>query len=239
VLSGIHPVQALLETSPERISRLTFLDHGRGLEPLVALAKQHRIPFDFHPRERLERLAGTSRHQGVAARIAPLSYATLEQIVERARANPPGLVVVLDEVEDPHNLGAVVRSAEAAGAHGVILPKRRSAPLTATAARASAGALMYLPVARVDNLAQALQTLKDNGFWVYGLDAAGDDLYGADVALPIALVAGSEESGMRPLVARQCDRLLAIPLSGHTPSLNVSVATAVALFSIQARRAGR
>ncbi|MDH5526597.1 MAG: 23S rRNA (guanosine(2251)-2'-O)-methyltransferase RlmB [Nitrospirota bacterium] len=239
MVCGVHPVDTLLKTTPERINRIAFLAEGRGLEKLVAEARKHHIPFDFQSRARLDQLAEGARHQGVVARVAPFAYADLSDILARAKADPPGLIVVLDEVADPRNLGAVVRSAEAAGAHGVIVPRRRAAPLTASAAKAAAGAFVHLPVARVDNLARTLEKLKGEGFWIYGLDGAGEPLYQADMNIPVVLVAGGEGSGLRPLVAKGCDRLLAIPLKGKTPSLNVSVATAVALFAVQAGRDGR
>jgi 23S rRNA (guanosine2251-2'-O)-methyltransferase len=165
-------------------------------------------------------------HQGVVAFGAAHNYAPLDQFLDM-----DGLLVILDGVEDPHNLGAIVRSAHAAGALAVVLPERRSAPLSETVAKAAAGALSILPVVRVGNLNQALEQLKEHGYWTYGLDAGGDRLYTeAGFAARSALVVGGEGAGLHELVRRKCDFLLRIPMAGQIASLNVSVATAVVLF---------
>jgi len=238
---GVRPVAELLEGEPERIVRVHFAQghHGAALGRLLVTVRARKVPFAFEPRARLDTLAGGARHQGVVAEVAAVPYADLETVVARALADPPGLIVVLDGIEDPGNLGAVIRTAEAAGCHGMIVPKRHAAPLTGVAAKASAGASLLLPLARVENTVRALQTLKDRGFWVYGLDAAAETtVSGPDYKAPVALVVGAEGKGLRPLVARACDQLVRIPLKGRTASLNVSAAAAVGIFAVRARREG-
>ncbi len=239
IVYGIRAVMELLEGAPERVSRLHVLEGSRApaVQEMVTLARAAKIPFDFSERGRLNDLAGTDKHQGVVAGVAPFAYAELDDVLTRAAANPPGLVLVLDGVEDPRNLGAVVRTLEAAGGHGIIIPKRRAASVTATVAKAAAGALMHLPVCRVENVARTLETLKKAGFWVYGMTADGKQaLNGADFSGPVALVLGAEGKGIRPLVEKGCDALVHIPLKGKTPSLNVSVAAAVGIFAVLAGR---
>ncbi len=243
LIYGVHPVSELLSSDRSRVVRLHFLDGARGgVKDLVSLAKEGKIPFDFITRSRLDALAGTPKHQGVVAQVAAMSYLSLDELIDRtaqSEGGAPGLLIVLDEVSDPRNLGAVIRTAEAAGADGVIVPKRRSAPATDLVAKVSAGAFLHLPLARVDNVAQSLERLKKAGYWVYGLAAEGAvDVASADYGGPTVLVLGAEGKGLRPLVARRCDALVRIPLKGHTASLNVSVAAAVAIFSVIGQRDG-
>lgn len=238
---GVRPVEELLEGESDRVVRVHFAEghHGAALGRLLAAAKARHLPYLFEARSRLDTLAGGARHQGVVAEVAAVPYADLETVIARALADPPGLIVVLDGIEDPRNLGAVIRTAEAAGCHGMIVPKRHAAPLTGVAAKTSAGASLLLPLARVENTVRALETLKTRGFWVYGLDAAAETpVSGPDYGAPVALVMGAEGKGLRPLVARACDALVRIPLKGRTPSLNVSAAAAVGIFAVRARREG-
>jgi len=241
IVYGVHPVAALVEQDARRVVRITFLEggHSPGLNDIVAEAKRLKLPFDFVPRSRLDGLAGTTKHQGVVAQVSAIAYMTLDELLTHAEADAPGLIVVLDEISDPRNLGAVMRTAEAAGAHGVIIPKRRAAPATELVAKVSAGAFMHLPLVRVDNTAQALKRLKNAGYWVYGLAAEGKArVTDPDYRGPTVLVLGAEGKGLRPLVAKACDQLVRIPLKGVTPSLNVSVAAAVAIFAVQGQRDG-
>jgi 23S rRNA (guanosine2251-2'-O)-methyltransferase len=192
----------------------------------------------FEAREDLDRRAGSGRHQGAVGIVSAKAYRSLEELLETARRHDSPLLVVLDGIEDPHNLGAIVRTAEAAGAQGVLLPTRRAVGLTATVARASAGAIEHLPVARVVNVAQTIERLKAANFWVYGLDAKGTRRYWeVDYRGPVALVVGGEGRGIRPLVAGQCDGLVRIPLQGKVQSLNASVAAAVVLYEVLRQRA--
>ena len=192
-------------------------------------------------RRKLDGMIRTHSHQGVIAIAAVREYATVEDILNAAREKgEPPLVVVCDELSDPHNLGAVIRTAECAGAHGVIIPKRRSAGLTAVVAKTSAGAVSYLPVARVPNLPALLKELKEAGLWVFGTAADGDTaLYDADLKGPAAIVIGSEGSGMGRLVAENCDFKVSIPMRGKLDSLNASAAAAILLYEAVRQRLGR
>ena len=192
-------------------------------------------------RRKLDFMSRNHSHQGVIAISAVREYAEVEDLLQRARERgEQPLLVVCDELSDPHNLGAVIRTAECAGAHGVIIPKRRSAGLTAVVAKTSAGAVAHLPVARVPNLTQTLQDLKKQGIWVFGTAADGETaLYDADLKGPAALVIGSEGSGMSRLVAQQCDFRLSIPMRGRLNSLNASAAAAIVLYEAVRQRLGR
>ena len=189
-------------------------------------------------RRKLDAMSVTRSHQGVIAVAAVREYASVSDILQSARdKGEPPLVVVCDELSDPHNLGAVIRTAEAAGAHGVIIPKRRSAGLTAIVAKTSAGAVSYLPVARVANLTALLRELKEEGLWVFGTAADGStSLYQADLKGPAAIVIGSEGDGMSRLVREQCDFLVSIPMRGQVNSLNASAAAAVVLYEAVRQR---
>jgi 23S rRNA (guanosine2251-2'-O)-methyltransferase len=243
-LLSIHAVrEALAAGRPlERI----VIARGRGgerIEEIVRLARQRGVPVRFEERAAVDRLAGGPDHQGVVALAAAKSAASLEDLIRAAKANPeqPGLIVLLDGVEDPHNLGAVIRTALAAAAHGVVLPERRSAGLSDTVARAAAGALEYLPVARVTNLSRAMEELKEAGFWLVGLDERGtQDFSEVDYRGPIGVVLGGEGKGLHELVRKNCDFLVSIPTSGPVRSLNVSVAAGVVLFeAVRQRRRPR
>lgn len=189
---------------------------------------------------KLDGMSRTHAHQGVIAVAAVRAYATVEDILQAARdKGEPPLLVVCDELSDPHNLGAVIRTAECAGAHGLIIPKRRSAGLTAIVGKTSAGAVSYLPVARVANLTSALKDLKKQGVWIFGTAAgASTDLYSADLKGPAAIVIGSEGDGMSRLVAENCDFLVSIPMKGHISSLNASAAAAILLYEAVRQRRG-
>ena len=190
-------------------------------------------------RRKLDGMSRTHAHQGVIALAAVREYVSVDDILADAAAkNESPLIVVCDEISDPHNLGAILRTAECAGAHGLIIPKRRSAGLTAIVGKTSAGAVSYLPVARVANLTSALKDLKKQGVWIFGTAAgASTDLYSADLKGPAAIVIGSEGDGMSRLVAENCDFLVSIPMKGHISSLNASAAAAILLY--EAVRQGR
>ncbi len=191
-------------------------------------------------RRKLDAMSVTHSHQGVIAVAAVRAYADVSDILDAARAKgEPPLVVVCDEISDPHNLGAVIRTAECAGAHGIIIPKRRSAGLTAVVAKTSAGAVSHVPVARVANLTQLLKELKEEGLWVYGATAQGDtSLYHADLKGPAAIVIGSEGDGMSRLVEETCDVRVSIPMRGKINSLNASAAAAILLYEAVRQRLG-
>jgi 23S rRNA (guanosine2251-2'-O)-methyltransferase len=207
---------------------------GPRLQEIIELARERSVPLRFEPREALDRISHSATHQGVVAFGAAQRYADLNQVVKNAQ-----LLVVLDGVEDPHNLGAIIRTAHAAGAAAVLIPERRAAGLTETVAKAAAGALEHLPVVRIGNVTQTLEELKKHGFWIYGLDERGTDLYSdIDYARPTALVLGGEGSGLHQLVKKHCDVLVRIPMAGAISSLNVSVAAGIVLFEWRRRGSG-
>lgn len=218
-----------------------FVSRGSNdtaLGRIISRAKERGIAVVTVDRRKLDEMSVTSSHQGVIAIAAVTSYATLDDILALAeqRGEDP-FVVVCDEISDVHNLGAIIRSAECAGAHGVVIPKRRSAGLTAVVAKTSAGAVSYLPVARVSNLTALLKQLKQEGIWVFGTAADGSTgLYEADLKGPAAIVIGSEGDGMSRLVREQCDFLLSIPMRGQLNSLNASAAAAIVLYEAVRQR---
>ena len=234
-IAGIHPVlEALRAARP--LDRILIVKGagGQRLQDVIDRARVAGVPVRFEPRAALDKLAGTAAHQGVVALGAARQYASLDDVMSTAR-----WLVALDGVEDPHNLGAIVRTALGAGVDAVLIPERRAAGLTDVVAKAAAGALEHLPVARVGNLTRALTDLKERGFWIYGLDERGTTVYHeVAYASPAVMVLGGEGQGLHDLVRRQCDLLVRIPMSGAIPSLNVSVAAGVVLFD-WARRFGR
>lgn len=207
---------------------------------IASTARSKGIVVVDADRRKLDAMSRTHAHQGVVAMAAVREYASVEDILQAARdKNEPPLVVVCDELSDPHNLGAVIRTAECAGAHGIIIPKRRSAGLTAIVAKTSAGAVSHVPVARVPNLTALLKELKDEGLWIYGAAADGSTpLYQADLKGPAALVIGSEGDGMSRLVSETCDVLVRIPMRGKLNSLNASAAAAILLYEAVRQRLG-
>ena len=210
------------------------------LRRIAALARAAGAVVADADRRKLDAMSATGAHQGVVASVAAQKYAEVADLLQVAeeRGEKP-LLVVCDEISDPHNLGAIIRTAECAGAHGVIIPKRRSAGLTAVVAKASAGAVAHLPVARVPNIPALLKDLKKRGLWIYGADASGTaSLYETDWTGPAALVIGSEGAGMTRLAAEQCDFLVRIPMKGHINSLNASAACAVLLYEALRQRDG-
>lgn len=227
LLAGVHPVyEALL--AGRALDRILIARGAGGprLQEIIELARAHSIPVRFEPREILDRASNGASHQGVVAFGAAHIYAELSQVMAGAQ-----LLLVLDGVEDPHNLGAIIRTAHAAGASAVIIPERRAVGLTETVGKAAAGALEHLPVVRVGNVNQTLEELKGNGFWIYGLDERGVDLYTSTVyTRPTVFVLGGEGQGLHQLVKKHCDVIVRIPLAGAISSLNVSVAAGIVLF---------
>jgi 23S rRNA (guanosine2251-2'-O)-methyltransferase len=205
---------------------------GPRLQEIIELARGRSVPVRFEPREALDRASNSATHQGVLAFGAARRYAELDQVAGNAQ-----LLVVLDGVEDPHNLGAIIRTAHAAGAAAVLVPDRRAAGLTETVAKAAAGALEHLPVVRVGNVTQTLEALKAKGFWIYGLDERASELYSeTDYVRPTVIVLGGEGQGLHQLVKKHCDVLVRIPMAGAISSLNVSVAAGIVLFEWSRRQ---
>jgi 23S rRNA (guanosine2251-2'-O)-methyltransferase len=241
LIYGLHAVREALRAGSRPLQRLLMLRTDRQFADLLHLAKAKRIPVHIEPPPAFDRLVPSGHHQGVIALIAAKFYDTTEQILEQAETKgEQPFLVLLDGVEDPHNLGAVLRTAEAAGVHGVFIPERRAVGLTSVVAKVSAGALDHISVGRVGNLIRLIQGLKETGLWVYGLDPRAERLHtDLDLTGPIALVLGGEGEGIRPSVLGECDDRIRIRMQGRVQSLNVSAAAAVALFEVvRQRRSG-
>jgi 23S rRNA (guanosine2251-2'-O)-methyltransferase len=237
-LTGFHAVEEALAAG-RALDRIVIARgrHGERVEAVVQLARSKSVPVRFEERSQIDRLAGTREHQGIAALAAAKPALELEDLL--AAKTPQGLLVLLDGIEDPHNLGAIVRTALAAGANGVIIPERRAVGLTDTVERASAGALAHLPVARVKNLVRAMEEMKEAGYWLIGLDERADQKYTeADFSGQVGIVLGSEGEGLHELTRKRCDFLVSIPTSGPVRALNVSVAAGVVLFEVVRQRSG-
>lgn len=240
-LYGIHPILEALRSAGRQIEGI-YLQHGRKgreIDEVLALARSKRITVDFRPKEALDRLTGVSHHQGAVAMVAAKAYLSLDELMAAVAPKEHPLLLILDGIEDPHNLGAILRTAEAAGVDGVIIPERRAVGLTATVAKTSAGAIEYLPVARVVNLSQTIERLKKENFWIYALDGKGEQNFlSIDYRGALALVIGGEGRGIRPLVAAHCDGRIHIPMKGRVSSLNASVAAGVLLYEVLRQRTG-
>jgi 23S rRNA (guanosine2251-2'-O)-methyltransferase len=238
-LTGFHAVEEALAAG-RALDRIVIARgrHGERVEAVVQLARSKSVPVRFEDRLQIDRLVGTREHQGIAALAAAKPALELEDLL--AAKTPQGLLVLLDGIEDPHNLGAIVRTALAAGANGVIIPERRAVGLTDTVERASAGALAHLPVARVKNLVRAMEEMKEAGYWLIGLDERAEKKYTeADFSGQVGIVLGSEGEGLHELTRKRCDFLVSIPTSGPVRALNVSVAAGVVLFEVVRQRSGK
>ena len=225
--------------SGKTIDKLFILDGCQDgpIKSIVREAKKTSTIINYVDKERLDRLANTGHHQGVVAIGAAYEYAEVEDILEAARSKGEApFIFVLDEIEDPHNLGAIIRTANLAGAHGVIIPKRRAVGLTATVAKTSAGAINYTPVAKVTNIANTIEALKKEGLWFVCADMGGETMYNLDLKGPIGLVIGNEGNGVSRLVKEKCDFTTAIPMKGDIDSLNASVAAGVLAYEIVRQR---
>ncbi len=211
-----------------------------SIKEILAVAKEKGVNIMYMERSKIDSMARGIRHQGVLAQVAPVQYVELEDILQIARdKNEPPFILLLDELEDPHNLGALLRTADAAGVHGVLIPKRRSVPLSATVAKTSAGAVEYVPVARIGNMVQTIRRLKDEGLWVAAADMDGTDYYEADMTGPLLLIVGSEGHGVGRLVKEQCDFVVRIPMVGKINSLNASVAGSILMYEAMKQRIQR
>lgn len=238
-LEGRNAVQEALK-SGRTIDKVFVAagDTDRGLQRLAAQAKEAGAVVVSVDRRKLDAMSATRSHQGIIALAAAHDYCTIDDILEEAASRgEPALIVLCDELSDPHNLGAVLRSAECAGAHGVVIPKRRSVGLTATVAKASAGAVEYMKVARVTNMSSAISELKEKGVWIYGTAAEGSiPMYQADLTGPTAIVIGSEGDGLSQLVRKNCDVMVHIPMKGKISSLNASAAASILLYEAVRQR---
>jgi 23S rRNA (guanosine2251-2'-O)-methyltransferase len=238
LIFGIHAVSEALKARGRGFEWVGVSKerHDLRLQRLVEECRRQSVTVRFLPRPELDRMAGNNGHQGVVAVTSSKRYSDLEDVVA-AKRGKYSLVVVLDGVEDPHNLGAILRTADAAGADGVVIPERRAAGVTATVAKASAGASEHLPMARVTNVARTVEDLKAKNIWTVGLDERASQSYDSlDYNMDCALVLGAEGKGVHELVRRKCDFLVSIPMLGKVPSLNVSVAAAVVLYEVVRQR---
>ena len=231
---GRHAVVEALQT-PDRVNRVFIQEgtSGRDAAKVIELAREKGIQVQTVPKTKIEDLVGNAVHQGLVASIAAYEYADLEDVFKKAeeKGEDP-FIVILDGVEDPHNLGSILRTADATGVHGIIIPKRRSASLTATVAKASTGAIEHVPVVRVTNLTQTIEQLKARGVWVFGTDMNGTDYRKWNTKGPLAIVMGNEGKGVSRIVKESVDEMVTIPMVGHVQSLNASVASALMMYEV-------
>ena len=238
LVAGRNAVMEVLKGS-RSVNRLLVANGSSegSMREIIALAKEKGINIQFYDRSKLDAMAPGIRHQGVLAQVPPVQYAELEDILQIARdRNEPPFIVLLDELEDPHNLGAILRTADAAGVHGVLIPKHRSCPLSATVAKTSAGAVEHVPVARIGNMVQTIKKLKKEGLWVAAADMDGTDYYDTDLTGSLLLVIGSEGQGVGRLIKEQCDFVVRIPMVGKINSLNASVAGSILMYEAMKQR---
>ncbi|MED3661685.1 23S rRNA (guanosine(2251)-2'-O)-methyltransferase RlmB [Ureibacillus sp. FSL K6-8385] len=238
LIAGRNPVLEALRSGRE-INKI-WIGEGvnkSGIKEVLDLARKRGVLVQYVPKKKIDQLTDAN-HQGIVASVAAYKYAELDDLFEVAKErNEDPFFVILDELEDPHNLGSILRTADAIGVHGIIIPKRRSVGLTATVAKASTGAIEHVPVCRVNNLAQTVDELKERGLWIAGTDAKGSiDYRKMDAALPLAIIIGSEGKGMSRLLKEKCDFLYYLPMVGHVNSLNASVAAALLMYEVYRKR---
>lgn len=238
LIIGKNPVLEALKSGREMNKIWIAEGSQRGqMQPIIQLAKEMGITVQYVPKKKMDQLS-EGNHQGVIAQVAAYRYYDVDDLFKKAeeRGEAP-FFIILDELEDPHNLGSIMRTADAVGAHGIIIPKRRSVGLTATVAKASTGAIEHIPVARVTNLARTVDELKDRGVWIFGTDAKGNEDYRQlDGVIPLALVIGSEGKGISRLLREKCDVLVRLPMVGHVTSLNASVAASLLMYEVYRKR---
>lgn len=235
---GKNPVLEAIKSNRD-INKILIAEgsqHGQ-MQQLIKLAKEGNILVQFVPKKKLDQITD-GNHQGVLAYVAAYQYAELDDLFAAAeRKNEAPFFLLLDEIEDPHNLGSIMRTADAVGAHGIIIPKRRAVGLTATVAKASTGAIEYIPVVRVTNMARTIDELKERGVWIAGTEANGaEDYRRFDAAIPLGLVIGNEGKGMGRLIREKCDFLIKLPMVGKVTSLNASVAASLLMYEVYRKR---
>ena len=238
---GRHPVLALLRGGGRQVDEIAVLAGATGpLGEVVALARRAGVKVSFRTRDQLTAMAGSPQHQGVVARVASAEYVDLDALLDVPRARgEPAFLLALDQVQDPRNFGALLRTAEALGVHGVVVPKHHAVGLTGAVARTAVGAVEHVPVARETNMVSALERLKKSGIWVYGGTAQGGaPAWRVALTGPVCIVLGAEGEGLRPLVAKTCDGLLTIPMPGQIGSLNVAAAGAILCYEVSRQRQG-
>ncbi|KIL52251.1 23S rRNA (guanosine(2251)-2'-O)-methyltransferase RlmB [Jeotgalibacillus campisalis] len=237
-IGGKNPVIEALKAGRE-INKVWIAEGSQKgqMQQVIHLAKEAGILVQFVPKKKVDQLL-EGQHQGVVASVAAYQYAEVDDMIALAKSrNEDPFILILDELEDPHNLGSIMRTADATGAHGIIIPKRRAVGLTATVAKASTGAIEHIPVARVTNLSRTIDDLKEQGLWITGTDAKeSQDYRRFDATMPLGLVIGSEGKGMGRLIREKCDFLVHLPMSGHVTSLNASVAASILMYEIYRKR---
>ncbi len=238
MIAGKNPVLEALRSTRD-INKIWIAEGVKknGIKELLDMASERRIVVQFVPKQKIDNLS-SENHQGVVASVAAYNYAELDDIFKIAeeRGEDP-FIMILDELEDPHNLGSIMRTADAVGAHGIIIPKRRSVSLTAVVAKSSTGAIEYIPTVRVNNLSQTVDELKERGVWIAGTDAKGSQDYRRmDATLPLAVIIGSEGKGMSRILKEKCDFLYNLPMVGHVTSLNASVAASLLMYEVYRKR---
>lgn len=239
IIEGRNPVIEAIKSGREIDKILIAKGNKEGsIKKIIAMAKEDKILVQYVDRNKLNQISTSNSHQGVIAYVAAYKYFEVEEILESARDKGEDIfLVILDEITDPHNLGSTIRTANSAGAHGVIIPKRRSVGLTATVAKTSAGAIEYLPVSKVTNLARTIEYLKQQGVWVVGADMDGENVhYNSNLTGNIALVIGSEGKGISRLIKEKCDFLVKLPMKGQVSSLNASVAASILMYEVLRQR---
>ncbi|MGF3106178.1 23S rRNA (guanosine(2251)-2'-O)-methyltransferase RlmB [Rossellomorea sp. DUT-2] len=237
-IGGRNPVMEALKSGRD-INKIWIAEGSQkgSIQQIVGLAKELNVMVQFVPKKKIEQMV-SENHQGVVASVAAYQYAEIDDLFHRAeQKGEDPFILILDELEDPHNLGSIMRTADAVGAHGIIIPKRRAVGLTSTVAKASTGAIEHIPVARVTNLSRAVDELKERGVWVAGTDAKGkQDFRQLDGTLPIGLIIGSEGKGMSRILRDKCDFLVQLPMVGHVTSLNASVAASILMYEVYRKR---
>lgn len=236
IIFGLKPVREALDQN-RSINRIYVAkeSHASGCKGVIDEAKDRSIPFDFVPQAKLNELTQTRDHQGIAAKVSPIEYASLAEFLDTCPAT--ATVLILDQIHHPKNLGLIIRTAVGAGAAGIMLTARKGALIDDSVVRASTGTVFNVPILMENNLANTLKKLKEAGFWVYGLDAAGTaSVFDIDWPKRTALILGNETKGMRPNIVKQCDELVSIPLENNLDSLNVAVAAGIALFQVRAKK---
>ncbi|MFC7787213.1 MULTISPECIES: 23S rRNA (guanosine(2251)-2'-O)-methyltransferase RlmB [Rossellomorea] len=237
-IGGRNPVMEALKSGRD-INKIWIAEGSQkgSIQQIVGLAKESNVMVQYVPKKKIEQMVAEN-HQGVVASVAAYQYAEIDDLFHRAeQKGEDPFILILDELEDPHNLGSIMRTADAAGAHGIIIPKRRAVGLTSTVAKASTGAIEHIPVARVTNLSRAVDELKERGVWVAGTDAKGkQDFRQLDGTLPIGLIIGSEGKGMSRILRDKCDFLVQLPMVGHVTSLNASVAASILMYEVYRKR---
>lgn len=235
-IAGRNPVAEALR-SGRALNKVMVQDGARGVTEIISAAREKGVAVEFVKSDKLDKLAQGVRHQGVVAYVAPVEFKTLEDALKKAAAKGEApFLLLLDELQDPQNLGALIRTADAAGVHGILLPKRRSCPLNAVVAKISAGAVEYVPVIQIGNIVQQLKDLKKQGFWVAGADMDGEPCTKANLTGPLVLVIGAEGKGLGRLVKENCDIIVSLPMQGGVNSLNAAAAGAVLMYEVVRQR---